>query len=178
MIPPLTPAGNSFGERDRLPVRRNLGGGGGHIGRCLADRISLPFFLAFALQFAALTALAGDLKLGAQLIWGANDSPVTVNHNLVDPDLSATFRQHFKWTNYYEITNVSASVPLNESRDVRMSDRCTLKIRNLGSSVVAVDCIGQGKAVSKGTNTLPCVYCGTNVNDTAWFIRLRSLDEK
>jgi hypothetical protein len=53
-----------------------------------------------------------------------------------------------------------------------------LNIRNLGSSLVAVECIGRGKPVIKGTNALPCVYAGTNMDDTAWFIRLRSLDAK
>jgi hypothetical protein len=123
-------------------------------------------------------APSGGLNLEAKLIWGANDPPATINHNLVDPDLAATLRRNFKWTNYYEITNLDAGIPLNESRAVRMSDSCTLNIRNLGSSLVAVDCIGQGKQISKGTNTLPCVYAGTNADDTAWFIRLRSLDDK
>jgi hypothetical protein len=41
-----------------------------------------------------------------------------------------------------------------------------------------VDCIGQGRQISNGTNTLPCVYAGTNADDTAWFVRLRSLDDK
>lgn len=141
-------------------------------------RVRLSWLLALLFPLMVTAALAADLKLGAQLIWGTSDSPTNVNHNLVDADLAATFRQHFKWTNYYEITNVTADIALNQSRDVQMSDHCTLKIRNLGSSVVAVDCIGQGKAVSKGTNTLPCVYCGTNVNDTGWFIRLHSLDQK
>ena len=77
-----------------------------------------------------------------------------------------------------EITNLAAVIPLNQSRDLRMSDRCTLTIKNLGSSLVAVDCIGQGKPISKGTNTLPCVYAGTNADDTGWFIRLRSLPAK
>ena len=140
--------------------------------------LRVPLLLALIFPFAVVAAFAGDLKLGAQLIWGSNDKPTNINQTLVAPELSATFHQHFKWTNYYEITNVTADISLNQSRDVRMSDRCTLKIRNLGASVVAVDCIGQGKAVSKGTNTLPCVYCGTNANDTGWFIRLRSLDEK
>jgi hypothetical protein len=142
------------------------------------QRLPAKFLLALALSLAALAAPAADLKLEAKLIWGANDPPGTVQHNLVDPDLAATLRRHFKWTNYFEITNLAAVIPLNQSRAVRMSDHCTLNIRNLGSSLVAVDCIGQGKQVSKGTNTLPCVYAGTNADDTAWFIRLRSLDDK
>ena len=142
------------------------------------SRRRFPALVLLCLAFN-LPALAADLKLEAKLIWGANDPPATVNHNLVSPALTATLRRnHFKWTNYYEITNLTALIPLHQSRDLRMSDRCTLKIKNLGSSLVAVDCIGQGKQVSRGTNSLPCIYSGTNTDDTAWFIRLRSLDDK
>jgi hypothetical protein len=136
------------------------------------------FLLALALSLAAGAALAADLNLEAQLIWGANDLPATVNHKLVDPALAAALRHNFKWTNYYLITNLAAVIPLNQSRVVRMSDQCTLTVKNLGSSLVAVDCIGQGKPISKGTNSLPCVYAGTNADDTAWLISLRSLDAK
>jgi hypothetical protein len=145
------------------------------------SRRRFPAFvlLSLALPLAALPALAGDLKLEAKLIQGANAPPATAHHNLVSPELAATLhRNNFKWTNYYEITNLTTLIPLNQTRDLRMSERCTLKIKNLGSSVVALDYIGQGKQVSKGTNSLPCVYCGTNTDDTAWFIYLRSLDDK
>jgi hypothetical protein len=143
-------------------------------------RFPALFLLSLAVNLAALggQAPAGALNLEAKLIWGANDPPAAVKHNLTDPALAATLRRNFKWTNYYEITNISAVIPINQSRAVRMSDDCTLNIKNLGSSLVAVDCIGQGRQVSKGTNTLPCIYAGTNANDTAWFIRLRSLDDK
>jgi hypothetical protein len=141
-------------------------------------RFPALLLLSLALNLAAQSSLAGDLKLEAKLIRGANAGATSVNPNLVDPALAASLRHNFKWTNYYEITNLTTVIPLNQSRDVRMSDRFTLKVKNLGSSLVAVDCIGQGKAVSKGTNTLPCVYCGTNTDDTAWFIHLRSLDDK
>ena len=145
-----------------------------------ASRRRFPalLLLALVLNLACGPALAADLKLEAQLIWGANDPPATVHHGLVDPKLAAALRGNFKWTNYYQITNLAAVIPLNQSRDLRMSDKCTLTVKNLGSSLVAVDCIGQGKPISKGTNSLPCVYAGTNANDTGWFIRLRSLPAK
>ncbi|HXR08585.1 MAG TPA: hypothetical protein VN765_14715 [Candidatus Acidoferrum sp.] len=134
--------------------------------------------LLLALPLAASSSLAADLKLEARLIRGANGGAAPVKSNAVDPALAASFRRNFKWTNYYQITNLAAVIPLNQSRDVRLSDRFTLKIKNLGSSKVAVDCLGRGQPVSRGTNTLPCVYCGTNSDDTAWFIHLRSLGDK
>jgi len=142
-----------------------------------ASRLRFPALFLLALVFS-LAAPAADLRLETKLIWGANDRPSTVKYGLTEPALAATLRHNFKWTNYYEITNLTAVIPLNQSRVVRVSDQCILNIKNLGSSLVAVDCIGQGKPVIKGTNTLPCVYTGTNLNDTAWFIRLRSLDAK
>ena len=102
------------------------------------------------MNLAALACLAGDLKLEAKLIRGANGGAAPVNSNAVDPALAASLRHNFKWTNYYEITNLAAVIPLNQSRDVRLSDRCTLKIKNLGSSRVAVDCIGQRPARQQG----------------------------
>jgi hypothetical protein len=141
-------------------------------------RLPALFLLALIFNMAAGSALPADLRLEAKLIWGANDGPATVKYNLADPALAAALRHNFKWTNYYEITNLAAVIPLHQSRVVRVSDQCTLNIRNLGSSLVAVECIGRGKPVIKGTNALPCVYAGTNMDDTAWFIRLRSLDAK
>jgi hypothetical protein len=143
-----------------------------------ACRRRFTALLLLALNLAALAAVAADLKLEAKLIWGANDPPATVNHNLEDPALAAALRRNFKWTNYCEITNLAAVIPLNQSRLLRLSDRCTVSIKYLGSSLVAVDCLNEGKQISKGTNALPCIYSGTNLDDTAWFIRLRSLDDK
>ncbi len=149
-----------------------------HVHQISRRRLPALVLLSLALNLAAAGSLAADLKLEAKLIRGANGGAAPVNSNAVDPALAASLRHNFKWTNYYEITNLAAVIPLNQSRDVRLSDRFTLKIKNLGSSRVAVDCIGRGRPVSKGTNTLPCVYCGTNSDDTAWFIHLRSLDGK
>jgi hypothetical protein len=59
-----------------------------------------------------------------------------------------------------------------------MSDRCTLRIRNLGGSRVEINCIGQGKEVHKRSDTLLphtwLVLGGNDTNNTAWFIGLRS----
>jgi len=140
-------------------------------------RLLRPAVLFLALGLA-VAVHAADLNLEAKLIWGANDLPATVKHPLVAPDLAAGLSHNFKWTNYYEITNLTASIPLNESRDVKMSDHCVLRIRNLGNSRVAIDCIGQGKQVSKGTNTLQkwLILGGDDKNGTAWFVGLRSME--
>jgi hypothetical protein len=139
-----------------------------------------PLLLALFLGAAAGPARAADLKLQATLIRGNNDSPATVNHPFADPALSAKLRgaRAFKWTNYYQITNLTVLIPLHQSRDVKMSDRCTLKIKYLGASRVAIDCVGQRGQISKGTNTLPFVLGSDDTNNTAWFVSLQSADAR
>jgi hypothetical protein len=121
---------------------------------------------------------AADLQLEATLIRGTNDSAATALYPLAPAALTASLRRNFQWTNYYQVTNLMVDIPLNESRDVTMSDRCTLKIKNLGSSRVAVDCIGQGKQISRGTNTLPFILGSDDKNNTAWFVSLELNDAK
>jgi len=140
------------------------------------------FFLAVAMLTATSVAvLADDLKLQAKLIWGSNDNPEDIKHKPVGHELAETLQRMFKWKNYYEITNHIGTIPLNKSCDFKMSSRCMLKIKNLGSSRVEVSCIGEGKQVSKGTHTLPAkwlVLGGNDTNNTAWFVGLRALDSK
>jgi hypothetical protein len=134
--------------------------------------------LIVALAAAGRTAPAADLTVRATLIRGANGGMGSGSYVLADPALKASLRSWpaaGKWTNYYQITNLTAVIPLNQTRDVRMSDRCTLRIRNLGASRVAIDCIAQDKVISKGTNTLPLIWGADDTNNTAWFVSLQDL---
>jgi hypothetical protein len=136
-----------------------------------------PLLLLLALVATGAAALAADLRLQATLIQGANDSPASVNHKLVDPALSASLRSFTaaQWTNYYEITNLTAVIPLDQSHAFQMNDHCILKIRNLGSSLVAIDCISHDQQISRGTNPLPLILGSNDTNKTAWFVSLRDL---
>jgi hypothetical protein len=135
--------------------------------------------LICSLLLAALPALASDLTLEARLVWGANESN-DARYTPVPGDLAAKLHGAFKWDNYFGITNKVHSIPLNQSRDFKMSDRCVLKIKNLGDSRVEVSCIGQGKVATKGSHTLKTghwLVLGGNAKDnTAWFICLRPVD--
>jgi hypothetical protein len=126
----------------------------------------------------SLTARAGDLALKATLVRGANDAAASGQFPLASAKLSAGLRRNFQWTNYYQVTNLTVAIPLNESRQITMGDHCTLKIKNLDSSRVAIDCIDQGKQISKGTNTLPFIMGIDGQNNTAWFVSLEASDAK
>lgn len=139
------------------------------------------FFPALFLG-VAVAAQAADLKLEAKLVWGTNDDKGDTACKETDNDLASKLHGMFKWKNYYDITNRTAAIALNKSCDLKMSDRCTLQIKNLGNSRIEINCIGQGKQACKGTYTLTppkwVVLGGNAVNDTAWFIALRSVDPK
>ncbi|HEY3861759.1 MAG TPA: hypothetical protein VGO59_07720 [Verrucomicrobiae bacterium] len=142
-----------------------------------APRVLATAFFLFA---AAAAASAADLKLEARLIWGANDEKGGPNCKPVDAVLASKLNRSFKWKGYFEITNEIASIPVNKTRDLRMSPECTLRIKNLGGSRVEINFIGQGKEVHKGSYTLAppnwLVLGGDCTNNTAWFIGLRAND--
>jgi len=141
-----------------------------------AARVFLTAFL-----LAAAAAGAADLRLEAQLVWGTNDEKGGPNCKPVDAGLAAKLHGTFKWKSYFEITNQVASIPVNKTRDLKMSDHCTLRIKNLGGSRVEINCIGEGKEVNKGSYNLTppkwVVLGGNSPDDTAWFIGLRSDDD-
>ena len=141
-----------------------------------ASRILLTTWL-----LAAAAANAADLKLEARLVWGTNDEKGGPNCKPTDANLVAKLRgMHFDWKHYFEITNQIASIPLNQTRDLKMSAHCTLRVKNLGGSRVEINCIGDGKPVHKMVDTLTppkwLAWGGNSTNNTAWFIGLRSND--
>jgi hypothetical protein len=142
----------------------------------------LVIFLCASVVLAATgsTTWAADLKLEARLIWGANDQTEPVQNKPVDAELSENLHRMFKWKNYYQITNQTATLPLNKVCDLKMSDHCTLQVKNLGASRVEINCIGEGKPVHKGAYTMVppqwLVLGGNDKDNTAWFIGLRAID--
>jgi hypothetical protein len=144
-------------------------------------RSAAPLFLS-VFCLAAVAAGAADLHLEARLVWGTNDEKGGTNCRPADAALSSNLHRIYKWTNYFEITNQCASIPVNKTRDLKMSDHCTLRVKNVGGSRVEISCIGEGKQVEKGVSTLTpskwLVLGGSDKDNTAWFIGLRSSDTK
>ncbi len=144
--------------------------------RCVAR-----LFLAALLFATATVARAGDLKLEARLVWGTNEEKAGGNCKPVDAGLSEKLHGTFKWKNYYEITNQMAAIPVGKSSDIKMSDKCVLRVKNLGESRIEVSCIGDGKEVHKGAYTLTppkwVVLGGNDKDNTAWFVGVRASDD-
>jgi len=130
----------------------------------------------------ALPARAADLKLEAQLILGVNEDPNAAKYQPVTSELCGKLHRMFKWKNYFDVTNRTASLALNQSCDLKMNDACAIRVKNLGGSRLEVNCIGHGKEVHKGTYALEppqwLVLGGNGSNNTAWFVGLRAIDGK
>jgi hypothetical protein len=146
-----------------------------------------PSFFSTRLLFTAVLftgatfASAQEMKIEARLIWGT-DSETNITHKIEDPRLNEDLTRIFKWKTYYQITNCSAVIPLNDTQSLEMSSKCLLKVKNMGDSRVEVSCFGNGKWVSKGAYTLPSgkwlTLGGADKNDSAWFIVMRSRSAK
>jgi hypothetical protein len=124
---------------------------------------------------------AADLKLEAKLVWGTNDDKDHAKCKPVSPELAEKLNGMFKWKRYFEITNETAMVPVNQTRSLKMSEHCTLELKNVGGSRVEVHYVGDGKQVHQGAYTVVppqwLVFGGNDKDNTAWFIGLRAVDD-
>jgi hypothetical protein len=137
----------------------------------------LRAFLAILLTTLALavaTAQAGEVKLQAQVIWGANEGKTPANGKEVEPVLRDKLSKVFKWRNYYEMGRKNFAVPQGGEQSVKMSEDCTVEVRHLGENNFEIKLIGKGKHVVTKRQSIPkgemVVLAGPDKNDTAWFV--------
>jgi hypothetical protein len=143
----------------------------------------LPLGLGCLLALAAWpSAVAAEIKLEAQLIWGTNDkqSP-NPDHKPVDAEVEKRLKKlPFKWQHYFEVNRKQFSVPEGETKKVVLSKDCEIKVRNAGKGVVEVQLFGKGELVSKISQALPkdewLVTGGNAANFTSWFVVLRKVE--
>ena len=140
-----------------------------------------PFFCV--LLFPALLifnpgtarAVAGELNLQAQLVWGTDDiKPKDPDLKDLDPKLKKKLKDVFKWKNYYECRRQTFVVPASSTKRVQMSSKCQIQVENLADSRIEVKLYGEGNLlVTKKQNITPgelLVLAGDDKNNTAWFV--------
>ncbi len=148
------------------------------------NRPFLNRFFLLAIAFclfaaAALPAVAGPLKLEAQLIWGTKDAKSPdPKHKAVDPAVEKKLKKlPFKWDHYFEVNRKPFSVTEGETTRIVLSKDCEIKVRNAGKDVVEVQLFGKGECVGKISQSLPkdelLVMGGNAANFTSWFVVLR-----
>ena len=142
-------------------------------------RVAAVFLL---LAMTSAHAIASDMKVEAQLIWGTNDetSP-DPSHKPVEGDVLKKLKKlPFKWKNYFEVTRREFVVSKNGSSAVVLSKDCEIKVRNPKDDTLEVELIGKGKSVGTIAQALPrgelLVTGGDAENFTAWFVVLRQVE--
>jgi hypothetical protein len=124
---------------------------------------------------------AAEHKLQATLIWGTDeDKPENPEHELneVDGGLQEKFRKIFKWKNYFRVGEQKAfSIRAGETKQLKLSHKCDLKIHQSDHEGVDVELIGEGKPLFVKHQSMPLkdmlILAGDDKNATAWFIVLK-----
>ncbi|MDB6067554.1 MAG: hypothetical protein JWR26_3762 [Pedosphaera sp.] len=153
--------------------------------------VPAPFWVAFcflvAFMLAGVTHAAEPLRIETQLIWGTNDpqSP-DPKHKPIDAVMAKKLdKSPYKWKNYFEVNRQVVEIAPGETKkNIKMSDRCTVDIKNLGDDHgrVEVTLHGDGKVVSRHVEPLPdnwpLILAGDAKNDTAWLVSIKKLEPK
>lgn len=144
----------------------------------------LPFAMAafLAVAFFAESSQAADpMRVEVQLVWATNDprSP-DPKHKAIDAELARRLsRSPYRWKNYFEVNRLGAQIPNGQTRkSIKMSDHCTLDIKNLGNDWAEIKLYGNGKLVSTHKEQLPLILAGDAKNDTAWLVVIKKADAR
>jgi hypothetical protein len=122
-------------------------------------------------------AFADELKVEAKLIWGTNDEKYSnEKHKPVDKELATKLGNVFQWKRYFVVNRVEGVVPSRGVKQLKMSEQCTLEVKELEGPRVEVVLIGEGKRVNRTVENLSpgnsIVIAGPAKNKCAWFVVL------
>lgn len=158
------------------------------MGSVKSRRLFLAQVLACLLPVAALAMAADDKAKTApqaqaapdeyevRLIWANNEetSP-DPTHKKLDSNLTSWLKKSFRWSSYYEVNKTILAIPSSQKKEAKLSDVCTIKVKNLGDSRLELELWGKGKLVSKTSEKLDkwIILAGEDKNETAWFVVIR-----
>src|ERR1044071_6420988 len=96
----------------------------------------LPWLcLCLVLGLTTRAAAAGELNVKATLIWGTDEEkPADPKIKPVSPELAKRLRGIFKWKHYFEVKTENAKVAEKGSKQLILSDKCTVEIKNGGKT--------------------------------------------
>ena len=123
------------------------------------------------------------MKFQASLLWGTDDSkpPQGKVYKLVGPEIRQKLKDlPLKWAYWFEVNRVDFAVPPGAAKEVPMSEKCQVSVKQLAGSEVEVSLVGKGKEVVKGKQSLPkgelLVLGGNAPNATAWLVVLKRIE--
>jgi hypothetical protein len=135
------------------------------------------------LTASALSAPAAEMKLESLLLWGTNDPkpPPGKDYKPLDPEIRRKLEElPLKWTNWFIVNRKRFGVAPGDTKEMPMSDKCQLNVKNVANRDVEVWLIGKGKEVVRQKQSLPkdhlLMLGGKDPGTTAWLVVLRRLE--
>ena len=132
-----------------------------------------------ALPLLTGAARADQVRVEVTLVWATNDerSP-DPKHKPVDAELARKLgRSPYRWKNYFEVSRQKLAIPTGQAKkDLKISDKCTLDIKNLGNNWAEIKLYGDGRLISTHKEELPLILAGDAKNDTAWLVVIRNVE--
>jgi hypothetical protein len=154
--------------------------------RLTAIPVSLPFLVAAVLWLLPGTtsqAQTAEMKLQGFLLWGTDEikPPPEKKYRPADEEIRQKLKDlPLKWTNWFEVKRAEFSVPHKTVKEVGLSEKCQVKVRQLETSELEVALIGKGKEVVKRKQALPkgeILFLGGNApNSTCWMVALKRIE--
>jgi hypothetical protein len=138
--------------------------------------------VGLVLACTCLAAPARDLKYQAYLIWATNaEKSPDPGHKPVNDEVRKKLQElPLKWSNFFEVKRETFTMPRQGSEKITLSDKCKLRVTDVGEQYVEVSLIGKGEPVLKRTQPLPkgemLVLGGNAPDETGWLVVLKRME--
>lgn len=144
---------------------------------------SVCLLLASAMLLLMFTTGASkDIKFEAQLIWAAtSEKSPDPNHKPVNEETRKKLAElPLKWKHYFLVRKVDFSLPEKGSKEVVLSDRCKILVKDIDGKNFEVGLVGDGQSVLKRTQKLDkgnmLVLGGNAPESTGWLVAVKRVE--
>jgi len=151
-------------------------------------KLSLPFcggwpaLLILLLAFGGVAAPARDMKFEAFLVWATNaEKSPDPKHKPVSEEVRKKLQElPLKWNNFFEVNRDKFTVSKGGSEKSTLSDKCKLRVTDVGARQFEVSLIGKGEPVLTRTQPLArgemLVLGGNAPDETGWLVVLKRIE--
>jgi hypothetical protein len=144
----------------------------------------LLVLVATGALFALTTfaAQAKDFKFEAHLIWATmSETSPDPDHKPVEPGIRKKLGElPLKWKNYFLVKKAVLTVPEKGSKEVALSDKCKISVKDIDGRSFEFALTGRGEAVLKRTQKMPVgeilVLGGNAPDSTGWLVVLKRVE--
>jgi hypothetical protein len=123
-----------------------------------------------------------DPRFESYLVWATDaDKSPNPDHKPVTPEVRRKLKElPLRWKNFFEVNRQTFAVPRGGSVEVRMSDKCSLRVTDVDGKHFEVSLIGQNQPVLTRTQPLPVkemlVVGGNAPDETGWLVVMKRIE--